>query len=221
MSALLVALLLQAAEPPPSPPAPQPPAPEPAAAQTAPDPEALAPENPAPAVPASGSDTPVPLSDDSPEEIARDSARDLKDSRYYNKPGATRADYDRDWQECRLIARGSVTPGGSPIVVYNPAIMSPAAAAGAGLLGGLIAGAIADGETRRANRRACLLYRGWRQIEVTDKQEQAFVTMSDSMREAWFNRMVGADNPEAKSVLAWTNNFAVAPPLAPAPPPKN
>ncbi len=28
---------------------------------------------------------------DSPEEIAKDAARDLKDTRFYNKPGATRA----------------------------------------------------------------------------------------------------------------------------------
>jgi len=30
----------------------------------------------------------------------------------YNKPGATRAQYDSDWQECRLIARGSIMPAG-------------------------------------------------------------------------------------------------------------
>ena len=41
---------------------------------------------------------------DSPEEIAKDAARDLKDSRFYNRPGATRAHYDADWQACRLIA---------------------------------------------------------------------------------------------------------------------
>jgi hypothetical protein len=155
-----------------------------------------------------------------PEEIAKDSARDLKDSRYYNKPGATRADYDKDWQECRLIARGSRTPGGSPVVVYNPAIISPAAAAAGGLLGGLIAGAIADGETRRANCRSCLMYRGWRVVEVTDAQEKLFLTMPDPEREAWFNRMLGSDNPEGKSVMRWNNDFAVAPALAAAPPPK-
>ena len=48
-----------------------------------------------------------------PEEIAKDAARDLKDNRFYNKPGATRAQYDADWQTCRLIARGSATPSGS------------------------------------------------------------------------------------------------------------
>lgn len=191
MPALLVALLLQAADPAAAPP-------------------------PAPTT----TDTPVPASADSPEEIAKDSARDLKDSRYYNKPGATRADYDKDWQECRLIARGSRTPGGSPVVVYNPAIISPAAAATGGLLGGLIAGAIADGETRRANRRSCLMYRGWRVVEVTDAREKLFLTMPDPEREAWFNRMLGSDNPEGKSVMRWNNDFAVAPALAAAPPPK-
>ena len=191
MPALLVALLLQAADP--APPVVAPPA---------------------------TTDTPVPASADSPEEIAKDSARDLKDSRYYNKPGATRADYDKDWQECRLIARGSRTPGGSPVVVYNPAIISPAAAAAGGLLGGLIAGAIADGETRRTNCRSCLMYRGWRVVEVTDAQEKLFLTMPDPEREAWFNRMLGSDNPEGKSVMRWNNDFAVAPALAAAPPPK-
>ncbi|WP_303783449.1 hypothetical protein [Sandarakinorhabdus limnophila] len=83
MYALLVALLVQATDPP-----------------TAPSTET-----------AIITDTPVPASADSPEEIAKDSARDLKDSRYYNKPGATRADYDKDWQKCRLIARSSRTPG--------------------------------------------------------------------------------------------------------------
>jgi len=48
-----------------------------------------------------------------PEEIAKDAARDLKDNRFYNKPGATRAQYDADWQTCRLIARGSAKPSGT------------------------------------------------------------------------------------------------------------
>ena len=106
------------------------------------------------------------------------------------------------------------------MVVYNPAIISPAAAAAGGLLGGLIAGAIADGETRRANRRSCLMYRGWRVVEVTDAQEKLFLTMPDPEREAWFNRMLGSENPEGKSVTRWNNDFAVTPALAAAPPPK-
>src|SRR5262245_11457370 len=81
----------------------------------------------------------------SPEEIAKDAQRNLRDNRFYNKPGASRADYDRDWQECRLIARGSRTPGGTVPLVYNPALVSPLAAGVGGALGGLIAGAIAEG----------------------------------------------------------------------------
>ena len=59
---------------------------------------------------------------DSPQEIAKDAQRDLKDNRFYNKPGATRAQYDADWQECRLIARGSRTPVGTVPLYYNPAV---------------------------------------------------------------------------------------------------
>jgi hypothetical protein len=32
--------------------------------------------------------------------------------------------------------------------------------------------------------------------------------------------MLGSDNPEGKSVMRWNNDFAVAPALAAAPPPK-
>src|SRR3954469_2501922 len=86
-----------------------------------------------------------PVDNDSPEEIAKDSARDLKDSRFYNKPGATRAQYDADWQKCRLIARGSRTPAGTMTYVYNPAVVSPIAAGVGGGLGAAIAQAIIEG----------------------------------------------------------------------------
>jgi hypothetical protein len=148
---------------------------------------------------------------DSPEDIADDSARDLKDNRYYNKPGATRADYDKDWQECRLIARGSMSPTGNYVVVYNPAIISPAAAAGGGIIGGLIASAIIEGQTRRANRRACLLYRGWRLVEVAPEQTARFAALPDAEREKIFNDVIGAADPKGKSVQSWTNAFAEMP----------
>lgn len=144
---------------------------------------------------------------DSPEDIAADSARDLKDSRYYNKPGATRADYDKDWQECRLIARGSRTPGGSPVVVYNPAIISPAAAAGGGIIGALIGEAIVEGQTRRANRRSCLLFRGWRLVEVDDVEAARLTAMTDAEREALFAAAVGAAEPRGK-ITVFMNNLA-------------
>jgi hypothetical protein len=153
--------------------------------------------------------------EDSAEEIAKDASRDLKDSRFYNKPGATRAQYDADWQECRLIARGSRTPSGSVPYFYNPAVISPlAAGVGAGI-GGLIAGAIQEGHARRVNRRACLLVRGWRLVEVEDSEQARVAAMSDADRDTYFNTIVGAVDVGGKKVITWNNDFA-APRLAKA-----
>ena len=135
---------------------------------------------------------PAPDPKDSPEEIAEDAARDLKDSRFYNKPGATRAQYDADWQECRLIARGSRTPSGTVPYFYNPAVISPVAADAGGALGGLIASAIIEGQQRRANRRNCLLIKGWRLVEVSDAEQAKVAAMTDDQRSAYFDTIVGA-----------------------------
>jgi len=153
-------------------------------------------------------------SDDTPEEIAKDAARDLKDSRFYNKPGATRAQYDADWQECRLIARGSRTPSGTVVVPYNPAIISPVAAGAAAGIGGLIGGAIVQGQVRRANRRSCLLVRGWRLVEVDGAEQERVNAMTDEERSRYFDTIVGAEDVKGKKVISWTNDFA-APQLAP------
>jgi hypothetical protein len=155
------------------------------------------------------SQPPAPA-DQTPEEIAEDAARDLRDSRFYNRPGATRADYDRDWQECRLIARGSRTPSGTIPYHYNPAVVSPLAAGiGAGL-GGLIAGAIAEGQQRRANRRNCLLIRGWRLVEVPRAEAQRVGAMTDAERSAYFDTIVGATLVGSGSVTERTS-FTLAP----------
>jgi hypothetical protein len=145
---------------------------------------------------------PVPLHPvdpkDSPEEIAKDAARDLKDSRFYNKPGATRAQYDADWQECRLIARGSRTPAGTVPLYYNPAVTSPIAAGVGGALGGFFASMIAEGEQRRANRRSCLLIRGWRLVEPPSDVAAKVAAMSDADRNAYLNRIVGAEKVDGE-----------------------
>lgn len=129
------------------------------------------------------------------QEIAEDAARDLKDSRFYNKPGASRAEYDADWQTCRLIARGSQTPAGS-IPVYNPAMYNPAIsplAAGIGSgLGAAIGAAIVEGQMRRANRRNCLLIKGWRLVELPAAQSAKVAAMSEADRQSYFETMVGA-----------------------------
>jgi hypothetical protein len=152
--------------------------------------------------------------DESPEEIAKDSARDLKDSRFYNKPGATRAQYDADWQTCRLIARGSRTPRGTATYVYNPAVVSPiAASVGAGL-GAIIAQAIIEGQIRRANRRSCLLIKGWSWVEVEDAERARVGALPDAEKQAYFNSILGAKELKGKKVIAWHNDFA-APRMAP------
>lgn len=145
---------------------------------------------------------------DSPEEIAKDAARDLKDSRFYNRPGATRAQYDADWQECRLIARGSRTPSGSVPFFYNPAVISPVAAGIAGGLGGAIGAAIAEGQQRRDNRRSCLLIRGWRLVEVPAAEATRVAAMTDADRDSYFNALVGAET--VKGEVTERTSFALA-----------
>lgn len=140
----------------------------------------------------------APVSDDSPEDIAKDAARDLKDSRFYNKPGATRAQYDADWQTCRLIARGSRTPSGTVPYYYNPAVISPlAAGVGAGL-GGLLGSLIVQGQQRRENRRSCLLIKGWRLVEVPSATAVKVAAMTDAQRSAYFDTIVGAEKVEGE-----------------------
>lgn len=147
--------------------------------------------------------------DDTPEEIAKDSARDLKDNRFYNKPGATRAQYDADWQRCRLIARGSRTPSGAVPVFYNPAYISPLAAGIGGGLGGLLGAAIAQGQQRRDNRRACLLINGWRLIELPDADAARIAAMTDAQRSDHFDTVVGA--PTVTGKVIERTSFALAP----------
>jgi hypothetical protein len=160
-----------------------------------------------------GNPRPVPVTppptDDSPESIARDAAGDLQGGHYYNRPGATRAQYDADWQECRLIARGSRTPSGMVPVYYNPAVVSPLAAGIGGALGGLIAGAIIQGQQRRANRRNCLLIRGWRYVEMRPGEWARADRMTEAQRDAWLNTLVGAEHVEG--TITERTSFSLAP----------
>jgi len=141
---------------------------------------------------------PTPDPDDTPESIAKDAERDVNPNRFYNKPGATRTDFDKAWQDCRLIARGSRSPSGTIFYNYDPAVMSPMAAGVGGALGGLIVGVIAEGEQRRINRRSCLLIRGWKLVEPSAEQSAKLVAMREPDRRAWFDKMIGADTVEGK-----------------------
>lgn len=165
------------------------------------------------ATPIPAASTPAPLGpadpEDTPEEIAKDAARDLKDSSFYNKPGATRAQYDADWQTCRLIARGSRTPGGTHVFVYDANVISPfAAGVGAGI-GGLIGNAIVEGHQRRMNRRACLMYKGWRRVDVPEAEAKRIAAMTDGERDAYFNGLVGAE--QVPGEVTELTSFSLAP----------
>lgn len=169
---------------------------------------------------------PAPSSDDTPEEIAKDSARDLKDSRFYNRPGATRAQYDAAWQECRLIARGSKIIDGNT-AFYNPALynpsISPLAAGIGGGIGAAIGAAIAEGIQRRENRKRCLMIKGWRLVKLPADRAAAVGAMADADKQAYFNRILGAETVEGS--VETLDRFsppddpalAVAPSLAGAP----
>ena len=148
---------------------------------------------------ASAQAQPAPIGKESPEEIAKDAARDMKDSRFYNRPGATRAQYDADWQECRLIARGSKIINGNDAIynaaMYNPSI-SPLAAGIGGGIGAAIGAAIAEGIQRRENRKQCLMIKGWRMVKLPSDRAAAITAMSDGDKQAYFNRIVGAETVE-------------------------
>jgi hypothetical protein len=145
---------------------------------------------------------PAPTSDDTPEEIAKDAARDLKDNRFYNRPGATRAEYDAEWQECRLIARGSRISNGN-MTYYNPAMynpsISPLAAGVGGGIGAAIGAAIAEGIQRRENRKRCLLMKGWQMVKLPAEKAAAVGAMSDADKQAYFNSIVGAQNVQGEA----------------------
>ena len=150
---------------------------------------------------AAGQAQPAPTSDDTPEEIAKDAARDLKDNRFYNRPGATRAEYDAQWQECRLIARGSKIIDGN-MTYYNPALynpsISPLAAGVGGGIGAAIGAAIAEGIQRRENRKRCLMIKGWRLVKLPANRAAAVAAMSDADKQAYFNRIIGAEKVEGE-----------------------
>ena len=71
-------------------------------------------------------------------------------------------------------------------------MVSPLAAGIGGGIGAAIGAAIVEGIQRRANRRNCLLIRGWRQVEVPEAQVAKVAAMSDVDRSAYLHQIVGA-----------------------------
>lgn len=150
----------------------------------------------------------------SPQDIARESAKDLQPGQYYNKPGASRTDYDRDWNACRIVARGTDLPNDSQAaLVGQQAAMYGLAGGIGGAIGAVIGNAVAEAAQRRVNRRTCLMINGWRIIEVDAETAAKLEAMSEQQRYMIFETEVGNPDPKGK-VIRWRNSFA-APRLAP------
>jgi hypothetical protein len=61
-----------------------------------------------------------------------------------------------------------------------------------GGIGAAIGAAIIEGQQRRANRRSCLLIRGWRLVELPSDETARVAALVDADKDAYFNRIVGA-----------------------------
>jgi len=137
---------------------------------------------------------------DRQEDIAKEAAADLRGNRFYNKPGATRAQFNADWQKCRLIARGASPPSGTVRYDFSADTSAqPQWGVGDRFIAMVFVG-ISEGERRRLNRGTCLLVTGWRRIETPVTQTKRVAAMSDDQRSTYFDSIVGADQVEGAVV---------------------
>ena len=157
-----------------------------------------------------------PPRDDSPDQIRRMAASDQNHERYFKRPGATRPDYDLEWQQCRQIARrlaaSSVdgTIGGTFTNSYYQNV-SPIGAAMGGMIGSAFAAAMAERRARRDLRRHCLVARGWRLVEPNEAGGERIAALTRAERISYFDRMIGAEQVEADAnVIDW-QTLAAAP----------
>ena len=128
--------------------------------------------------------------DDSADHVRAMQRADRDDRRFFNRPGATRDEYEREWRQCRQIARrlASSRSGGA---------WETAGFVHGGLVGGLIFGGldrmISERRARHDIRRQCLIVRGWRMVEPDQAGRRRISAMSEEEREIWFDRMLGAE----------------------------
>jgi hypothetical protein len=122
---------------------------------------------------------PVPARAD--DDAADDAAHDIDVDHFYSRPGASRAQYEADWQECRLFARG--TPPPSPLF---PSIAGPSAMAQ-----GLLPALLNQSASRRFSRHSCLLQKGWGQYTLAPAEKKAVQSLSKAEQSAYFDRAIG------------------------------
>lgn len=128
-----------------------------------------------------------------PEYIRSLAASDRNHERYFARAGATRADYESEWEGCRQIALRLAESRSSGSWALAGGVHG-------GLLGGVIAGAIDHSvslrRARRDLRRECLIARGWRMIEPGEEGRRRIGRMRRADRDAYFDRMLGSEATE-------------------------
>jgi hypothetical protein len=133
--------------------------------------------------------------DDSNDQVRRMQSADRGESRYFNRPAATRAVYDREWTQCRQIARRLAAPAGDGPVIDR--IFTPDPMGGGLTFGGLLDASFSMRRARHDIRRQCLIARGWRMVEPNEAGRQRIATLPRDERNAYLDRMLGADQIEA------------------------
>jgi len=131
--------------------------------------------------------------DDSPDHVHRMAGSDRNKERYFNRPGATEAQYQFEWTGCRQIARRLASPSGN--LVWMQAGFTQGGLVGGLLFGGLDA-AFSQLRARRDIRRRCMVARGWRLVEPDEAGRARIDAMSRPDREAYFSHMLGAAEVE-------------------------
>lgn len=122
------------------------------------------------------------------ENVAEGAADDLNADKFYNRPGATRSEYEADWEACRMIARGALPPSKN-----FPSIGAANQSSGiSGILPAVISMTVEMTIERRSSRHVCLLTRGWRQYSLAATERQRLRGLSDAERAAYFDQAVGA-----------------------------
>lgn len=141
--------------------------------------------------------------DDSEDQVRRMAATDRDDSRYFNRAGATRDQYDFEWRQCRQIARRLASSRSNGAWMQSGFIH--AGVVGGLLIGGLDAG-FSERRARRDIRRHCLLARGWRMVEPDEAGRARIAALPRAEREAFFDSMIGAAEIEpGATVTDWAS----------------
>ena len=119
---------------------------------------------------------------------------------YYNHPGASVAEQDRDLRLC--VERASLV---------RSVDEQMGAGAGLGLIGQLLGGAIADAANSgvmAASIENCMVVYGWRVVRLSDAEGKALSDLPPAELKAKLAPWVGAAQPQGDVVRAWANDAA-------------